>query len=177
MAVSIISNQIRNGEIEIGLALGFEHMTGNPDGGAQEFCEDIRAHPVAKDCSMPMGWTSENVAKDFEISRERMDEVAAMSHQRAERAQANGWFANEIVPIQAYSKTGEGENSKRVKVTISQDDGIRKGSTKEALSRIRSAFPQWEPANTTGGNASQITDGGAAVLLMTRRKADELGLE
>lgn len=132
------------------------------------------AHPVAKDCIQPMGWTSENVANEFNVSREAMDRWAATSHNRAEAAQRNGYFAKEIVPTTAYSKTADG---KKVKVTVTEDDGIRKGTTPEALAKIRSAFPQWAPSNTTGGNASQITDGGAAVLLMTRRKAEELGLE
>lgn len=173
MAVSTISNQIRNGEIEIGLALGYESMTANKDGGSKPLSDEMMAHPVAKDCIQPMGWTSENVAGDFNISRQRMDEVAAMSHQRAEAAQQNGVFASEIVPIQAYGKTPDG---KKTRVTISQDDGIRKGSTPETLGKIRAAFPQWSPSNTTGGNASQITDGGAFVLMMTRRKAEQLGL-
>jgi len=64
----------------------------------------------------------------------------------------------------------------RKKVTISKDDGIRYGTTKDTLLKIRSAFPQWPPARTTGGNASQVSDGAAAVLLMTRKKAEELGL-
>jgi acetyl-CoA acetyltransferase family protein len=58
---------------------------------------------------------------------------------------------------------------------VSQDDGIRQGTTKEGLGKIRAAFPQWKPATTTGGNASQITDGAAAVLLMKRSRAEELG--
>lgn len=131
------------------------------------------AHPVAKDCIQPMGWTSENVAADFNISRDRMDDFAARSHQRAEAAQRNGYFANEIVPTEAFGKT---EDGKKVKITVTEDDGIRKGTTKESLGRIRAAFPQWAPGNTTGGNASQITDGGAFVLLMTRRKAEQLGV-
>lgn len=121
-----------------------------------------------------MGWTSENVAMDFNITREEQDEFAAESFQKAERAQANGYFQNEIVPFTVYQKdpnTGE----KRL-VTVTEDDGIRKGTTKEGLSKIRAAFPQWGKSTTTGGNASQITDGAAAVLLMTRQKAEELGL-
>lgn len=199
MATSVISNQIRNGEIEVGLAMGYEHMTAkwvpfpfsipfrlfetcllrsspsshSADKGSAPLSEEMMAHPVAKDCIQPMGWTSENVAADFQISRERMDEVAAMSHQRAEKAQQDGIFSSEIVPINAVAKD---QNGNKQRVVISQDDGIRKGTTKEALGRIRSAFPQWKPSNTTGGNASQITDGGAFVLLMTRRKAEELGV-
>lgn len=103
-----------------------------------------------------------------------MDDFAARSFQRAERAAKAGYFANEIVPFNALVKnpsTGE-----REKVVISADDGIRPGTTKEGLGKIKPAFPQWAPGNTTGGNASQITDGAAAVLLMTRRKAEELGV-
>jgi acetyl-CoA acetyltransferase len=121
-----------------------------------------------------MGWTSENVAKDFNVTREEQDTFAAESFQKAERAQALGYFRGEIVPFTVYqidARTGE----KKV-VTITEDDGIRKGTTKEGLAKIRPAFPQWGNSTTTGGNASQLTDGAAAVLLMTRRKANELGL-
>lgn len=113
-----------------------------------------------------------------------MDDLAAQSHQRAHAAQKSGRFTDEIMPIQALQlpsgapATGSNSGSKqeRVRVTISQDDGIRGNSTKEALAKIRSAFPQWGNGTTTGGNASQITDGVAGVLLMSRRKAEELGL-
>lgn len=121
-----------------------------------------------------MGWTSENVAVDFNVTREEQDEFAAGSWQRAERAQALGYFKKEIVPFTVYQKdriTGE-----KKLVTIYEDDGIRKGTTKEGLAKIRSAFPQWGKGTTTGGNASQLTDGAASVLLMSRRKAEELGL-
>jgi acetyl-CoA acyltransferase 1 len=125
--------------------------------------------------SKPMGWTSENVAAGFDISRDKMDSLAALSQNRAEAAQKAGVFRDEIVPIQVI--TGEDENKIRRVVQISEDDGIRYGTTKESLSKVRSAFPQFGKGHTTGGNASQITDGGAAVLLMTRRKANELGLK
>ena len=121
-----------------------------------------------------MGWTSENVAADFNISREEQDDFAATSFQRAENAQRSGHFSREIVPFTVFRKdplTGE-----RKQVSVTEDDGIRYGTTSEALQKIRPAFPQWGNGTTTGGNASQITDGAAAVLLMTRRKATELGL-
>ncbi|GAA5934183.1 thiolase family protein [Sporobolomyces koalae] len=183
MAVQNISNQIRNGEIEVGLAVGFESMSATPDRGADSFAADVLAHPVAKDTQYPMGWTSENVSKDFNITRERMDELAALSQQRAEDAQKSGRFNAEILPIEALvlptatPNAAGGPPPARVKVTVTQDDGIRPGTTKEKLSKIKSAFPQWGNACTTGGNASQITDGVASVLLMTRRKAEQLGLE
>jgi acetyl-CoA acyltransferase 1 len=77
MAVTTISNQIRTAQIQIGLAVGVESMTQNPNMGAG-FSEEIMRHPVAKDCAQPMGWTSENVAEDFNISREDMDKLAAL---------------------------------------------------------------------------------------------------
>jgi acetyl-CoA acyltransferase 1 len=80
----------------------------------------------------------------------------------------------EIVPTEAYKL--DPTTGKRTKTILTKDDGIRYGTTKEALGNIKSAFPQWAEGRTTGGNASQITDGAAAVLLMTRRKAEELGL-
>lgn len=122
-----------------------------------------------------MGWTSENVAADYNISREEMDDFAAKSFQRAEHANKAGYFDREIVPFIAYEK--DAETGQRKKVLITEDDGTRVGTTKESLLKIKSAFPQWGKAATTGGNASQITDGAAAVLLMSRRKAEKLGLK
>lgn len=145
----------------------------SPDDGAPELSEAMKKHPVAKDSAMPMGWTSENVAGDFGISREAMDAWAAQSHNRAERAQKEGIYDAEIAPVTVPQKQADGSR-KDVKVT--KDDGIRPGTTPEGLAKLRGAFPKWSPSQTTGGNASQITDGGAFVLLMRRSKAEELGL-
>lgn len=125
-----------------------------------------------------MGWTSENVAQDFNISRDVMDAYAAQSFQRAERAQKSGFFTKEIVPFSVYvhEKDAATGTTSRRRVTVTKDDGIRSGTTKEGLLKVRAAFPQWGQGRTTGGNASQITDGAAAVLLMTRRNAEVLGL-
>ena len=103
-----------------------------------------------------------------------MDDFAARSFQRAEAAQKAGLFSREIAPLtvpKVDPKTGT-----RTLAVVDRDDGIRYGTTKETLSKVRPAFPQWGGGKTTGGNASQITDGAAAVILMTRRKANELGL-
>ncbi|KAJ6604489.1 Thiolase, N-terminal domain-containing protein [Mycena vulgaris] len=175
MAVTTIANQIRSGQIEVGLAIGVESMSENPDNGGPSQSELIASNPAAKDCTQRMGWTSENVASDFDVSRKDQDEFAATSFNRAEAAEKLGYFAREIVPFTVFSKdpaTGE-----RTRVTITKDDGIRYGTTAEGLAKIRSAFPQWGKGTTTGGNASQITDGAASVLLMTRRKAESLGLK
>lgn len=175
MAVTTISNQIRSGQIEIGLALGVESMTDNPDNGGPDQSELISCNAAAADCPKRMGWTSENVAVEFSVTREEQDEFAARSHQRAEHADKAGYFTKEIVPFTVFQKdptTGE-----KRKVVVNKDDGIRAGTTKEKLSKIKPAFPQWGNGTTTGGNASQVTDGAAAVMLMTRRKAEELGLK
>ena len=104
-----------------------------------------------------MGQTSENVGNDFDVSREKQDRYAAESYRRAEEAQKNGWFDDEIVPIDTEvvnPKTGE-----TVKVTVTKDEGPRWGTTFESLSKLRPAFPDYG-TKSTGGNSSQITDGG-----------------
>ena len=123
-----------------------------------------------------MGWTSENVAGDYNITREEMDQLAFLSHTRASKAQHEGTFNDEIIPVEVSKrdpKTGEVVG----KVLVTTDDVIRHGTTLPTLLKIRSAFPRWAPSQTTGGNASQNSDGGAAVLLMRRSKAQELGLK
>lgn len=145
----------------------------SPDPGAPPASEEIQAKTAPRDCSMPMGWTSENVAEDYNVSRDLMDEVAAISFQRAERAEKAGWFKNEIIPFNAF--VADPTTGKRTTTLVTKDDGIRYGTTKESLRNIRPAFPQWGKGQTTGGNASQITDGAAAVMLMKRSRAEELG--
>jgi len=174
MAVTTIANEIRAGQIDVGLAVGVESMSWNPDVGPERASDDIKTCGPANDALQPMGWTSENVAHEFNISREDMDDFATKSFQRAEAADKAGYFTKEIVPFTSYLK--DPTTGVRKKVTVSKDDGIRYGTTKATLSKIKSAFPHWLPAQTTGGNASQITDGAAAVLLMTRRKAKEFNL-
>ncbi|KAJ7932563.1 Thiolase, N-terminal domain-containing protein [Mycena leptocephala] len=175
MAVTTIANQIRSGQIEVGLAIGVESMSENPDNGGPSQSELIASNAASRDCTQRMGWTSENVASDFEVSRKDQDEFAAISFQRAEAAEKAGYFKDEIIPFTVFSK--DPKTGERTRVTITKDDGIRYGTTAEGLSKIRSAFPQWGNGTTTGGNASQITDGAASVLLMTRRKAESLGLK
>lgn len=175
MAVTTIANQIRSGQIDIGLAIGVESMSENPDKGGPAQSELISVNSAANDCKERMGWTSENVATDFNITRDEQDDFAATSFQRAEHAQKSGYFAKEIVPFTVFQTDPSTGGRKRVVVT--EDDGIRPGTTKERLGEIKSAFPQWGNGTTTGGNASQVTDGAAAILLMTRRKAEELRLK
>lgn len=156
-AVQDIANQISNGSIECGVAIGAESMSEGGDRLEKPFHDAILENPDAKDCMQPMGQTSENVAKDFEISREAQDRFATESYQRAERAQKAGWFDDEIVPFPVTvkdPKTGEEK-----KVTLTKDEGPRYGTTFESLSKVRPAFPAYGD-RSTGGNSSQVTDGG-----------------
>lgn len=121
-----------------------------------------------------MGWTSENVGRDFNISRAKMDEYALRSHRRAEEATKSGKFLQEILPVRTMSVNAE--TGEKTEIVVDKDDGMRMGTTIEALNKARPAFPQWGELST-GGNSSQVTDGAAAAFLMTRRKAEELGLK
>ncbi|KAK7416833.1 hypothetical protein QQZ08_011856 [Neonectria magnoliae] len=171
-ATADIANSISNDVISIGIAIGAENMSVGGDKLDEPFDEAVTSQSQeADDCMQPMGWTSENVSKDFGITREVMDKFAAESFQKAEAAKKAGWTQDEIVPIKAKIKGPDGEWTE---VTLTEDDGIRPGTTAEGLGKIRAAFPQWGGC-TTGGNASQITDGAAAVLLMKRSTAIKLG--
>ncbi len=125
------------------------------------------------------GQTSENVALKFNISREKQDSYAFESQKRAKKAQEDGKFKEEIVPITTTYKDAEGKTQK---ITVSDDEGIRE-TTKEALEKLKPVFSK--TGTTTAGNSSQVSDGkffikiigAAAMLVMTREKANELNLE
>lgn len=171
-AVEDIAHSISCGSIEVGIAMGAESMSIGGDALEKPFDEAVTSQSQeSADCMQPMGWTSENVSRDFGITREEMDKYAAESFQRAERAQKAGLFDDEIVPIKTRVKDANGEWKD---ITLTKDEGIRPGTTAEGLAKIRVAFPQWGPT-TTGGNASQVTDGAAAILLMKRSTAVKLG--
>jgi acetyl-CoA C-acetyltransferase len=101
------------------------------------------------------------------ISREDQDAFAAASHQRAAAAAKNGLFDNEIVPVEVPQRKGD-------PIVVKDDEGVRGDTTAESLSKLRPAFDK--AGNITAGNASQISDGGAAVVVMSKAKAEELGL-
>ncbi|EAT79323.1 hypothetical protein HBI56_160970 [Parastagonospora nodorum] len=171
-AVQDIANQISVGSIEIGLALGAESMTAGGDRLERPFDDEILENQEASDCMQPMGQTSENVGKDFNISREKQDRFAAESYRRAEVAQKAGWFDDEIAPIKVTLKDPKTGESKQV--TLTRDEGIRAGTTFESLQKLKPAFlPHGDRSHA--GNSSQLTDGCAAVLLMKRSTAEKLG--
>lgn len=156
-AVQDIANQIQLGAIDIGLAVGAESMSAGGDRLDRPFHAEILKNQDAADCMQPMGQTSENVGKDFNITRELQDRYAAESYRRAETAQRAGWFDDEIVPITTQVKDPQTGEMKQV--TLTKDEGIRYGTTYESLSKIRPAFPKYGD-KSTGGNSSQVTDGG-----------------
>lgn len=158
-AVQEISNQILAGSIEVGIAIGAESMT--LDGNIYpKMHPEITKHEKAAECDQPMGQTSENVSSDFNISRERQDRFAAESFRKAELAQKSGWFDDEIIPIETEAKDPKTGELKRV--TLTKDEGPKWGTTFQALNKIRPAFPKFG-ITSTGGNSSQVTDGGICI--------------
>lgn len=179
-ACSYIANSIRAGEIDIGIGAGVESMTHDYGSKSQptRISPAIKAVPGAADIFVPMGITSENVASDFGISREDQDRFSVESHEKALKAQAEGLFDAEIVPVKVQQKIvikkeGEPDREETREVIISKDEGPRAGSTVEKLSKLKPVFKK--DGSTTAGNASQVSDGAAAVVLMRRSKAEELG--
>ncbi|HHY25573.1 MAG TPA: acetyl-CoA C-acetyltransferase [Desulfitobacterium dehalogenans] len=114
-----------------------------------------------------MGLTAENIAEQFQISREDQDTLALRSQNRAEAAIQSGVFTEEIVPVEIPQKRGE-------PLVFSQDEFPRFGTTVETLTKLRPAFKK--EGTVTAGNASGINDGAAAVVIMSKKKAEELGL-
>ena len=108
------------------------------------------------DCLIPMGVTSENVAKKYNLDRTTLDTFAAKSHVKAAKAQSSGKFQSEIIPVG----------------NITNDDGIRPTTTVEKLAKLKPVFDK-QNGSTTAGNSSQLTDGAAAILLMSREEAQK----
>lgn len=131
----------------------------------------VNSYPEAKNCSVPMGILSEKMAKDRNILRKDQDAFAAASFQKAEAASNGGLFKEEIVPLTVKWEDPKTEEVKEI--VVDKDDGIRPGMTAEGLSKIRPAFAK--DGTIHAGNASQVSDGAAAVLLMKRSTAERLG--
>ena len=150
------------GHIPMGVGFSWVDQVGSP--WPQELLEHYNL--------VPQGISAEMIAHQWEIPRSELDEIGVRSHQNAARATEEGRFEREIVPFQVNGDTH---------VT---DQGIRPDTTLETLANLRTAFPDAakyvggeENLKVTAGNASQISDGAAAVMLMTREKADALGLK
>ena len=170
MAISDIANKIKTGEIECGLAGGVESMSTNYRNPkvAPRIDVHLADDEQMEKCLIPMGITNENVASQFNISRERQDEFAAKSYNKASKAVASGAFKQEILPIRSFIRNSDGTEKE---IIVDTDEGPREGVTAESLSKLRPAFD----GTTTAGNASQVSDGAAAVLLMKRSLAEAKG--
>ncbi|KAK3381932.1 Thiolase, N-terminal domain-containing protein [Podospora didyma] len=181
-SIALVAAQIQSGMIDVGIGAGMESMTRNY--GSRAIPVDawpaLKESPVkeARDCVMPMGLTSENVAKRYNVSRADQDVFSVESHARAARARSEGRFKDEIVPVttrfQETDKAGNKVGEEKT-ITVTEDDGIRVGVTLEALAKLKPAFSA--DGASTAGNSSQVSDGAAATLLMRRSTATALGLE
>ncbi|CAG8977888.1 hypothetical protein HYALB_00001765 [Hymenoscyphus albidus] len=206
-AITSVAQQIATGMIDVGIGGGMESMTRNygsraiptdlwPALKASEDADSMtrnygsRAIPTdlwpalkasedadVRDCIMPMGLTSENVAERYGVSRGDQDAFAVESHRKAKKAQDEGLFDEEIVTVhtvfQEIDKAGE-KVGELQQITVTKDDGIRANASMEGMQKLKPAFK--ENGTSTAGNSSQISDGAAATLLMRRSTATELGL-
>lgn len=176
MAISDISNKIKCGEIDCGLAAGVESMSSN--WGPQAISKvdaNLAEDPEMEKCMIPMGITNENVAAKYNIPRSVQDEFAAKSYAKASNAVKRGAFKDEILPIQtAIAQGDEDEGDVTYKnAIIDTDECPREGVTAQSLSKIRPAFKS--DGSTHAGNSSQVSDGASAVLLMRRSVAEQKG--
>ncbi len=177
-AVNTAANLIRNGEADIVVAGGVENMSMAPYAltkarygyrMGEASMMDTMVHDGLTDIfnHYHMGITAENVVERYNIKREELDEFAALSQQKAAKAQAEGKFKDEIVPVEVKQK--------KETVMFDKDEGVRASSTAEGLSKLKPAFKK--DGTVTAGNSSTINDGAAAVVVMSEEKAKELGVK
>ncbi|KAL6716840.1 hypothetical protein ACLMJK_004752 [Lecanora helva] len=178
-AITSIADSIALKRIDIGIAAGMESMTRNYGSKAipTQLWPKLPSSPVkdARDCIMPMGLTSENVAERYSISRTDQDTFAASSHSKASHAQKSGLFDNEIVPVSITNHTPDSSSPTNAstpseKTLITTDDSIRPTTSVETLSYLPPAFKD-PGGTTTAGNSSPISDGACALLLSRRSTA------
>lgn len=178
-AVSMAAQFVESGQCDIVLCGGTESMTNAPyllpkarwghrmgDGKVTDYMVNDGLWDIYNDYHM--GITAENVAEQYGITREEQDKFAAQSQNRAEEAQKSGKFADEIVPVTIPQRKGD-------PVVIDTDEYPRHGSTVEKMSKLKPAFKK--DGTVTAGNASGINDSAAALIIMSKEKADELGLK
>jgi acetyl-CoA C-acetyltransferase len=182
-AVMQAAQSIKAGDNHLVIAGGFESMTrapyfasirdgaGAPKFGPMQFEDHMQYDGLrcAFEC-WAMGNAADHIAKKYEVSRAEQDRFAARSHQLAAKATQEGWFKNEIVAV-----TGEQCMDKK-SPGVSADEGIRPESTADGLAKLRPVFDAKE-GTITAGNASQISDGGAAVAVASMQKAEQLGVK
>jgi len=178
-AMMLGANSIKAGQAEIIVAGGMENMTLAPyglpkarsgfrlnDGVVKDFMVYDGLWDIYND--FHMGNTGELIAEKFDVTREDADALALRSHLNAAKATESGIFQDEIVPVEIPQRKGD-------PIVLDKDEGIRPDSTMESLGRLRPAFKK--DGLVTAGNASQLSDGAAATVLMSAEKAQELGVK
>ncbi|XP_022758613.1 3-ketoacyl-CoA thiolase 2, peroxisomal-like [Durio zibethinus] len=172
-AVADVAACIKAGFYDIGIGAGLESMTiDKVVPGVSKVNPKVESFAQARDCLLPMGITSENVAQRYGVTRQEQDEAAVESHRQAASATASGKFKDEIIPV--VTKIVDPKTREEKPVTILVDDGIRPNTNMADLAKLKPAFKK--DGTTTAGNASQVSDGAGAVLLMKRSLAMQKGL-
>ncbi|WPZ17975.1 acetyl-CoA C-acetyltransferase [Geobacillus subterraneus] len=172
-AIAYAAERVMLGHSDTVIAGGVESMSMVPMMG-HVVRPNARLAEEAPEYYMSMGHTAEQVAKKYGVSREDQDAFAVRSHQRAANALAEGKFDEEIVPVEVTVRKVENNKLIEEKVVFTQDEGVRPDTNMETLAKLRPAFAA--NGTVTAGNASQMSDGAAAVMVMDREKAESLGL-
>ncbi len=174
--ISIATAKIQTGMADCVIAGGAESMSFIPMGGFKAVPDYKLAKEGKEDYYWNMGLTAEAVAKKYNVSREDQDEFAYTSQMRALKAQEENRFQDQIVPIEVDHTYVDNEGKKVTeKYTVTKDEGPRKGTNLEALSKLRPVFAQG--GTVTAGNSSQMSDGAAFTLVMSEEMVKELNLE
>ncbi len=173
--IAIAADRIKTGGAEIIVAGGLETMSMIPMGG-----NVVRPNPKIvdnyPDYYLNMGLTAENLAKKYEITREQADEFSLQSHRRAAEAIKSGKFKDEIVPFTVVvDELDENGRVRRKEVVFETDEGVRYDASMEGFAKLKPVFHT--KGTVTAGNSSQMSDGAAAVVIMSAEKAEELGLK
>ncbi|KAA0990722.1 acetyl-CoA C-acyltransferase [Dyadobacter aurulentus] len=175
-AIAMAAAKINAGMAECIIAGGTESMSMVPTMGWKTALNYEIAHTNPQ-YYLSMGLTAEQVAKDFNISREKQDEFSFQSHQKALRAQKEGWFADGIVPVtvkETYFDQASGKKKTR-ELVVNQDEGPRADTTLEALNKLKPVFAAG--GSVTAGNSSQTSDGAAFVMVMSENMVNKLNLK
>ena len=174
--VSIAVAKIQSGMADCIIAGGVESMSYIPMGGYRPVPNYKSAKEGHEDYYWGMGLTAEAVAKQFKVSREDQDEFSFKSHMKALNAQAEGKFNDDIVPITVENIFLDENGKKQTKnYTVSSDEGPRKGTSIEALAKLRPVFAA--DGSVTAGNSSQMSDGASFLLVMSEEMVKELNIE
>ena len=174
-AIAVASERIMAGFAEVVAAGGTETMSMIPMGG-YHFAPNPYLIEHYPDSYLNMGLTAENLARKYKITRQRQDEFALRSHQRALAAIAEGRFKDEIVPLEVVEVSPNGKDKPQTRqIRFDTDEGPRGDTSLDALAKLKPAFHAH--GTVTAGNASQMSDGAAAALLMSAEKARTLGLK